>query len=1176
MSVDTAEDAVASDHPSLHSVWNQLQVVAVILVRDDPVTLPAVRAALTAQTRSPDEIVIVDLTEDDPVTDASEGAEPRDIADAVPTRTVRLPRRTSVADAVAAALGDPRPPGQVAEGSGQGDVRGSWIWLLTNDSAPEPAALRRLLSAVETSPSVVVAGCKQVEWRDRERLRDVGLGLSWLGAVVTGLDRGELDQGQQDARSDVLAVSLPGMLVRRDVWRALGGPDPELRSARAEIDLCRRARLRGHRVVVVPGAVMVSAATADVRDERHDALLLRLAWTPVLLLPLAVLWSVLAGAGRALSWLILKQPGRSLVELAVLVEVLGRPLRWWRVRRRLRRGATVPTRTLRPLGPGLRPLLRQRRDELAAWIHPSARRGPAATSRVRRRAVRSVFALLPALVLGLAVGLAAGRHLLATDGAVVSAYLSPMPAGAGELWRTATSSWRPLGIGAAAAGDPLGGLLAVLSWPLGGDPGRLVAVLLLGGPALAAVSAWTAASGLRRSLAVRGWTALVWAAAPPLLAACLTGRPGAVLVHLLLPLLVLALVRSLAWGSITAAAGAGLLLTGILAAAPGLAVPAAAVLLIAAALAAGASAALPQARLAGWRRLPLAALVALVPAVVLLPWWVAVARTPRLLAADPAAGWTAPVGPEQAWWHFAAVPEGPPVALSLPPALADRLDDLLGAGGQLAAALTSPTTAQVLATLLVAPVGVFALIGLFRLRGPAAVALAGWLSALLALVAAGVGERLVVGDGRLWPGPALSVLLAGLMVAAVTGGPMLSRRLRTMRPSRRRLTAVPVALALTVGPVLALAGLAAQGARPLTPTTVQRTEADVLPAVAVAEARGPGAARTLVLGVDRSAGDGQVRWALYRDGGPRFGADSAARRTAADRPADTQPQTADVVVPVVAAMLSDSGQDERAALADLAVGTIILLPPLDTSAEQALDAAPGLVRVTVSGAEAMWRVEPPADSGAGSRPGRVRVVNAAGQVTQVLASAAPDRADRVRAVLEDAEAGRRLVLAESADPGWTATLDGAPLVPATVDGWAQAFELPRHGGVLEVDHRPRPTWTAGPAFAWAWRIALALAVLLALPLPRVRQRIGTPMPPTLSSRVHRPVPDGPQGDLPRPPQVFDVDHPETGEVRPVFADDPVRGEPADHQPADDQPADDQPADDGPVRNEVADDEVEQS
>ncbi|MFZ0157381.1 MAG: glycosyltransferase, partial [Kineosporiaceae bacterium] len=265
--------------------------------------LPEVLAAVDAQTRRPDVVV-------------------------------RVPRGRGLGAAVTAALAD-----ALAE---TGDGHGEWLWILHADAAPAPEALERLLVAVETAPSVAVAGCKQVEWGDEQRLLDVGITTSRLGAVITGLDRGELDQGQHDSRSDVLAVRTAGMLVRRDVWQQLGGPDPALTGARDDLELCRRVHLAGHRVVVVPGAVTTNAAETPYRDDRRDGLTLRLAWVRGPVLPFALLWSLLAGVVRAAVRLILKQPQLALDELVAAGDLLARPLRWVRARRRIRRGRAVP------------------------------------------------------------------------------------------------------------------------------------------------------------------------------------------------------------------------------------------------------------------------------------------------------------------------------------------------------------------------------------------------------------------------------------------------------------------------------------------------------------------------------------------------------------------------------------------------------------------------------------------------------------------------------------------------------------------------------------------------------------------------------------------------------------------------------------------------------------------
>ena len=85
------------------------------------------------------------------------------------------------------------------------------------------------------------------------------------------------------------------------------------------------AELAGHRVVVVPAAVMTTAFEPGHRDDRRDALTLRMAWTGWTLLPFALIWSLLAGVVRAAVRLVLKQPQLSWDELVAAGDLLARP-----------------------------------------------------------------------------------------------------------------------------------------------------------------------------------------------------------------------------------------------------------------------------------------------------------------------------------------------------------------------------------------------------------------------------------------------------------------------------------------------------------------------------------------------------------------------------------------------------------------------------------------------------------------------------------------------------------------------------------------------------------------------------------------------------------------------------------------------------------------------------------
>ena len=1141
------------------------RVIAILVSHDGAAYLPRTLAAVEAQIRPPDVLVGVD-------TGSRDGSP--DLLAATTRRTLRLARRTSFGDAVSAALAaldadlmdpapDPEPmpdpsaaPADAGGAEGAGDAPPAvveWLWLLHDDAAPAPDALARLLQAVDAAPSVGIAGCKQVAWDDDRRLLDVGFTVSPLGKRVTGVDVDDVDQGQLDHRSDVLAVGTAGMLVRRQLWESLGGLDPALAHARDDLDLCRRAHLAGHRVIVVPQAVVShAAATAGglrgggdaswARRDRKDAIHLRLAGTPWPLIPFAIAWIAGATVIRSLGRLVLKQPDQAGAEMAALAVVLLRPDTWWRAQRRTTAVRRLPRSAFRRLLADPRALLRQRRDAVSAyllaqeeaWAAAHAAGRPASDPREERRVGAlsdsadgggpSAGALLALILLvGAAAGFVGARGLLRGTGEAVGPALLPMPDRAAQLWAVVTNSWRPVGLGRPAAGDPLDAALAVLATLFGGSTRAPVDLLLLGAIPLAAGSAWLAAAGLTGSRALRAWAALAWAAAPPLLGALAAGRLGAVLAHLLLPPAALAIARTTAAtgsrpvpirgrpsakprprGSVASASVAGLLLTVILAGAPMLAVPCLLALLAVAVAA-------PARRGLWW--------VFTVPAVLLLPWWWAVVRHPVLLLAE-AGGPSAPASvARNGIWHVVALGTDPAAWLVTAPgrtltATVATLPAVLHVGPAI--------VVRVLAAGLAVPVLVLAVAGLLRRDRRAVAAATLWLVGISGLVVAALAPWLVAArvngaERHAWPGPAVSLFLLGLLGAALCRADGAAGRLRTRSLGRRHAAAVALAGAAVLAPLLTLTAWSWQGwqvgaAHPAHPEDqraagrwVHRADPDVLPAVAAAEAESPAAIRTLVL---RSV-DGRVSWNLAGTGGPRTGVTSAETALMRDD------LDADQVLPVVGGLLSGTGHDERAGLADLDVGSVLLLAGSDDAALAALDTSPGLVRVAAPGGSVLWRVQLDDSADGPTRPARVRVI---GPDKNVLAALPSTESGEVRTRVTSGPSGRRLVFADRADPGWHAWLDGEELTATTYAGWAQAFQLPPRSGTLVVGYRePGQRWTD------VARLAVAgVALLVAVPLPRRRPRL---LPPSAQrGRTPGEEPDwpGPQrsdrapGTLPSP------------------------------------------------------------
>ncbi len=227
-----------------------------------PTCCPDSSKALAAQTHQVEQTVAVDT--------ASRDRSGAVLGELIGQDTVfGMQRSTGFGEAVAVALRH-----AAARRSGMTDpglARVDWVWLLHDDCEPAPDALERLLRAASKDRSVVVLGPKVLDGQDRRTLREVGVSIDRAGRRVTGIDPGEIDQGQHDHKRAVLAVGSAGMLVRRDVWDRLGGFDQGLGLFRDDVDFCWRVQAAGYRVQVVTDAVLYHRELAGRRRRPSDA-----------------------------------------------------------------------------------------------------------------------------------------------------------------------------------------------------------------------------------------------------------------------------------------------------------------------------------------------------------------------------------------------------------------------------------------------------------------------------------------------------------------------------------------------------------------------------------------------------------------------------------------------------------------------------------------------------------------------------------------------------------------------------------------------------------------------------------------------------------------------------------------------------------------------------------------
>lgn len=979
------------------------------------------------------------------------------------------------------------------------EIDSEWLWLLHDDSPPDPTALAELLSATAASRAVGIAGCKQLDFDSPSRLLSAGVRYTRAGRRLAEVESGEIDQGQYDDREDVYAVGTAGMLIRASTWDALGGTDPALGPFLDGAELSRRVRLAGERVIVVPTAKVRHARAGlwhgphrretsidganSFLARRIATLHFRLITINAAALVLVALTMLLAAPVRALWRLASDDLSLALDEIRAPLIALTRFGAIFRSRRAIARASTSDRKVLRPL-------YATRAEVRRLWwhrwrAHRVQRRRQLAPSELEIAERRAIATRRRATLTGVIVGLAALGAILIPQVFAGSAFTFPALIGGGlsgiddsyrELWERAFSAWAPAGDGTPVPTHPFGLVLAVLATltgsPFGVSAHAAVNILLALALPLAGISMWFAAGAVTRSVLLRGWAAVAWAFLPVLSLGLNHGRIASLVAHLLLPFLGLALARafgvdqrdvirsgmvdagegssrraipvvsrSSGAGSAGAAAAAGLLLAAICASAPIL-LPGLGLLLIVIAIAA------PRGRL---RLLLVGA-----PTIVLF--------IPQAVHAG-----------RHGWANLLLSPGHAPINLS--PFTGESGHWVTKLPWHVASGWAQWPAHTAIAAGAAGVLGAIALVGLFRAGVAGKTVRWGWFLTGTGLLTAVGAQHLLRSPQydwlgsfqRLpeWAGPGASLAAGGLIlavIATVSGArPALSAHSLGWRHGVVGLGVLGLVAVIAAGGVNTGVTLLAE------PQWQARTT-EPLPALARQTVTGSERSRVLMIAPSGET----VAAELWRANGPQF--------LDPQRPsADPQDDASQSLQELVAELSAGAADEPGPRLAEHAIG-LVLLPSSDSAVAEvdslareefaaALDGVADLERVTENESGTLWRVTSLA-SRAQITAGKesVEVPSGMNRINTTL----PDLAD----LPEDDPA--TLTLAERADSRWRATLDGAPLRSLDV-GWQQAFEIPAGAsGELTVEY--------APTLHRAWRIA-AIAVIglwfvLSLPVRR--------------------------------------------------------------------------------------------
>ena len=987
-------------------------VTAIVVARGMTPELRSLLDALAAQSRVVDHLIVCDVRA--PRTSPLASGQVV-VAEDLPENAllVSVGRARNISDALAKATKD--------HSALQLITASDWLWILHDDCLPADTCLEEQLAATEAGASIGAVTPKV--FRADGTLAEVGIHATASGRRVPLVLDGEIDQGQYDGVTDVLAGGSAGLLVASSAFNQVGGLDRALGPYNEGLELCWRLHRAGHRVVAAPKAHLTHLQVSSPQNlRRASALRARrssefyfatLIANPLLLIVqalLSLLWIPLS----CLALLLSARPRAAYARFFAWLGLFAHIPHIVAARARHARCASQPRSSLRPLLTGRFDASRIRRTHRSA--HVIEEQASWKDSLLERRSNDLTTRVVTTLALFLLSLWVYRSDLGSVNG---GAWLN-LPDRFADLWTYAWSGWLPSGDGSAHAVDPLVQLLSVVSAPLallGIAPTVLLYVFLVLSPAWAAWNMDVLSMRLTSSRSLRVALMCLWASLPSALFAMTSGRLASLAVHVFMPLWV-ALLLSLPrdrhvivrrrW---TCAAIVGLIIT---AAYPLLGVCA---LVLFSRNLNRATATLPALLLClpffvdaiAWRAWP----------AILAPAEAAVSyeRAPLGLGA-----WGIPEASSAAWLGICVL-----LLLCL------WLVTLLSVGRFLLHSRGSSFFPASLPTL----------VGIALVSGVGALALSY------------VPVDSVNNLHFAWGGPLLSVQALALICASLLCAKGTENEGKIVRAGWK--------LVACIG-LIPLLFMAANPWFEVLPSAQwsARSTSEQIPLVSRYAQNSSREARVLVLNV---GADGDLDARIWRGAGSQWTEHSTVASWVAlhDRMNNTSDPARVELGETIATLVSFPDDSSSKRLALHGVDTIIVHSqgPAASSITQTLDRAPGIEKIGETEAGSAWRVRPD-----GRKPARLCL--ASGSVD----SQCEELASGVIGARTHVSGPGVLRLAERQNSHWVATLNGQHLdqIEAT-NQWGTAFSLPSEG---ELVLNYRSNWV----LAWKTGCALTAAVML--------------------------------------------------------------------------------------------------
>jgi GT2 family glycosyltransferase len=144
-----------------------------------------------------------------------------------------------------------------------------YVFLVNNDVIVAPETVSRLVSATEGNESVGAAGAL-VFWRDEPEKLYAAYGVvNFSEAIVKLVGRNSSSPDRFSEQMEVDWVIGCAILLGRKTLEDVGELDERFFAYHDEVDWCTRARKKGYRIVLVPGARVWHAGQSSTGGEKY-------------------------------------------------------------------------------------------------------------------------------------------------------------------------------------------------------------------------------------------------------------------------------------------------------------------------------------------------------------------------------------------------------------------------------------------------------------------------------------------------------------------------------------------------------------------------------------------------------------------------------------------------------------------------------------------------------------------------------------------------------------------------------------------------------------------------------------------------------------------------------------------------------------------------------------------